>query len=87
MAFKKEEIVIIEPKDIYVGKKDAPVTITEFGDYESEACAKANDVVRQQTTTQDGRPTVNSSRVRAVAVRRLAQQQQSTVSHIVADHS
>jgi protein-disulfide isomerase len=59
MAFKKEEIVIIEPKDIYVGKKDAPVTITEFGDYESEACAKANDVVRQILEKYEGKVKLN----------------------------
>ena len=27
MAFKKEIEVIIEPKEIFVGKKDAPVTL------------------------------------------------------------
>lgn len=59
MAFKKEEIEIIEPKDIYVGKKDAPVTLMEFGDYESEACAKANEVVRQILEEYEGKVKLN----------------------------
>ena len=41
MAFKKEILEIIEPKDIYVGKEDAPVTLMEFGEYENDDCAKA----------------------------------------------
>ena len=40
MAFKKEIIEIIEPRDMFVGDIDAPVTLMEFGDYESEACAE-----------------------------------------------
>lgn len=47
MAFKKEIEEIIEPKDIFVGKKDAPITLMEFGEYESEECAKVNEVVKQ----------------------------------------
>ena len=55
MPFKKEEEVIIEPKDIFVGDEDAPVTLMEFGDYESEACAKAHEVVKQLLETYDGK--------------------------------
>jgi protein-disulfide isomerase len=40
MAFKKEILEIIEPKDIFVGKTDAPITLMEFGEYENEDCAK-----------------------------------------------
>jgi protein-disulfide isomerase len=47
MAFKKEIVEIIEPKDIFVGDSDAPVTLVEFGEYENEDCAKANEVVKQ----------------------------------------
>jgi protein-disulfide isomerase len=47
MAFKKDDIIIIEPKEIFVGNKDAAVTLVEFGEYESEECAKANEVVKQ----------------------------------------
>ncbi len=37
---KKAEVVeVIPSKEIVVGDKDAPVTLMEFGDYESEACA------------------------------------------------
>jgi protein-disulfide isomerase len=55
MAFKKEEEIIIEPKDIFVGDEDAPVTLMEFGDYESEACAKAHEVVKQLLEEYDGK--------------------------------
>ena len=40
MAFKKEIVEIIEPKDIFVGDPDAPVTLMEFGEYENEDSLK-----------------------------------------------
>ncbi|MES1216967.1 MAG: thioredoxin domain-containing protein [Bacteroidota bacterium] len=55
MAFKKEVIEIIEPRDMFVGDIDAPVTLMEFGDYESEACAKANEVVKQLLVEYEGK--------------------------------
>jgi len=55
MAFKKEIIEIIEPRDIFVGDTEAPVTLMEFGDYESEACAKANEVVKQLLDEYEGK--------------------------------
>ncbi|HQU56658.1 MAG TPA: thioredoxin domain-containing protein [Chitinophagaceae bacterium] len=55
MAFKKEEIIIIEPSEIFVGKKDAPVTLVEFGEYENEECAKVNEVVKQLLVKYDGK--------------------------------
>jgi protein-disulfide isomerase len=55
MALKKEEIIIIGPEEIFVGKKDAPVTLVEFGEYESEECAKANEVVKQLLEDFDGK--------------------------------
>ena len=55
MAFKKEIEVIIEPKDVFVGDEDAPVTLMEFGEYESEACAKANEVVKQLLEEYEGK--------------------------------
>ncbi len=47
MAFKKEVVEIIEPRDVFVGNPKAAVTLEEFGDYESEACAKANEIVKK----------------------------------------
>jgi len=55
MAFKKEILEIIEPKDIFVGKSDAPVTLMEFGEYENEDCAKANEVVKQLLEEYEGK--------------------------------
>ena len=55
MAFKKEIEEIIEPKDVFVGKKDAPVTLMEFGEYENEDCAKAHEVVKQLLEDYEGK--------------------------------
>src|SRR5687768_12320127 len=55
MAFKKEEIIIIEPKEMFVGRKDAPVTLMEFGEYENEDCAKANEIVKQLLEEYEGK--------------------------------
>ncbi len=55
MAFKKDDVIIIEPREIFVGKKDAPVTLIEFGEYESEECAKANEIVKQLLEDYEGK--------------------------------
>ncbi|MBK6938065.1 MAG: thioredoxin domain-containing protein [Chitinophagaceae bacterium] len=55
MAIKKDDIIIIEPKEIYVGKKDALVTLMEFGEYENEECARANEIVKQLLDEYDGK--------------------------------
>ncbi|MBG9374869.1 thioredoxin domain-containing protein [Panacibacter sp. DH6] len=59
MAFKKEVMEIIEPKDVFVGKTDAPVTIMEFLEYENEDCAKANEVVKQVLNDYEGQVRFN----------------------------
>ncbi len=55
MAFKKDDVIIIEPKEMFVGNMDATVTLTEFGEYESEECAKVNEVVKQLLVEYDGK--------------------------------
>jgi protein-disulfide isomerase len=55
MAFKKEIVEIIEPKNVFVGNPKATVTLEEFGEYESEVCAKANEVVKQLLEEYDGK--------------------------------
>ncbi|MEO6251712.1 MAG: thioredoxin domain-containing protein [Ferruginibacter sp.] len=56
MAMKVKEVVeIIPPQDIYVGNPDATVTLMEFGEYESEECAKANEVVKKLLEEFDGK--------------------------------
>ncbi len=55
MSFKKEVLEIIEPKDVFVGDAQAPVTLMEFGEYESEVCAKVNEVVKQLLEEFDGK--------------------------------
>ena len=45
---KKAEIVeVIPSKKVVVGVKDAPITLMMFGDYESQACANAHNVVKE----------------------------------------
>jgi protein-disulfide isomerase len=55
----KEIPVIIPTKDIFVGDLKAPVTLTEYGDYESEACAKVNEVVEKLLKEFEGRMRFN----------------------------
>lgn len=55
MAFNKEVIEIIPPKDVFVGNIDAQVTLMEFGEYESEVCAKANEIVVKLLEEYDGK--------------------------------
>lgn len=55
MAFKKDDVIIIEPREIFVGKIDAPVTLMEFGEYESEECAKVNEIVKQLLEEYEGK--------------------------------
>ena len=59
MAFKKEIEEIIEPKDMFVGDINAPVTLVEFGEYESEECAKVNEIVKQILKKYDGKVRFN----------------------------
>jgi protein-disulfide isomerase len=51
---QKEVLVVIPSKEIIVGDKKAPVQIVMFGDYESEACAKASEVVGQLLSELEG---------------------------------
>ncbi len=56
MATKAKDIVeIIPSKDIFVGNPDATVILTEFGEYENEDCAKANEVVKQLLEEYEGK--------------------------------
>jgi protein-disulfide isomerase len=55
MAIKKATVEVIPPKNIMTGNPSAPVTLTEFGDYESEACAKANEVVKKLLEKFEGK--------------------------------
>lgn len=52
---KTEELELIPTRDIWVGNKQAPVKMVMYGDYESEACAKANEVVKELLEKYDGK--------------------------------
>lgn len=43
---KAEAVEVIPSKKIIVGDAKAPITLVEFGDYESVACAEAHEVVK-----------------------------------------
>lgn len=48
MAIKNDKNKeIIEPRTVWVGKPDAPVSLVQYGDYQSEACAKAHKMVKK----------------------------------------
>jgi protein-disulfide isomerase len=56
MAHNKAQVIeIIPTKDIWVGDKEAPVKLVMYGDYESEACGKANIVVNQLLEKYEGK--------------------------------
>lgn len=55
MAYKNKAQDIIPPKHIWVGDQHAPVTIVEFGDYESEDCARLQEVIRQLLSDYEGK--------------------------------
>jgi protein-disulfide isomerase len=54
MRNQKEILPVIEPKDVVIGAPSAPVQLMEFGDYESEACARAHEVVKQLLEAYEG---------------------------------
>ena len=56
---KAKEVEIIPTKNIFVGDVNAPVTLVQYGDYESEACAKANEVIDKLLKQFDGKMRFN----------------------------
>ena len=55
MKFQKEIVPVIPPKEIVTGDDSAKVKIVMWGDYESEACAKATEVVAELLKEYDGK--------------------------------
>jgi protein-disulfide isomerase len=55
----KQQIEIIPSKEFWVGDKNAAVSLVEFGDYESEACLKANDAVKKILAEFEGKVKFN----------------------------
>ena len=56
MAMKQKETVeIIEPKNVWTGDAKAPLSLVMFGDYESDECLKAHDVVKQLLVEFEGK--------------------------------
>src|ERR1700722_15379849 len=55
----KETVEIIPTKEIFVGDPKAPITLMQYGDYESEACAKVNEVVEKLLKQFEGKMRFN----------------------------
>jgi len=46
---------IIEPRSVWIGKPDAPVALTQYGDYESTVCAKVHKIVKKLLEEYEGK--------------------------------
>src|SRR6187200_1908331 len=55
MPAPKEVVIIIKPTEMWVGNEKASVTLMEWGEYESEECAKANEIVKQLLEEYEGK--------------------------------
>jgi protein-disulfide isomerase len=56
---KKEEIPVIESKDIILGDPNANITLIEFVDYESEKCAQVHKIVKEVMLSYKGKVNFN----------------------------
>lgn len=54
MKNKKEEVPVIPSGDVVTGNANAPVQLVMFGDYESEACVRANETVKNLLQEYEG---------------------------------
>jgi protein-disulfide isomerase len=55
MATKNQIIEIISQKTVWKGEKQAPVSLVMYGDYESDACAKADHVIQELIEEYNGK--------------------------------
>ena len=51
----KNEVPIIEPKNVFTGKADAPVTLMEFEDYETPEALTAHEIVKELLQSYEGK--------------------------------
>ena len=50
---------IILSKNIWLGRVEAPVTMVEFGDYQSEGCARVHEVIKKLLPLYEGKVKFN----------------------------
>ena len=55
MKFQKEVVPVIPSKEIVIGDASAKVNIVMFGDYESEACGRASNVIDELLKDYEGK--------------------------------
>ena len=72
MVSRKEEIPVIPPKDIIIGNPDAPLTLIQFVDYESEKCEQAHEVVKTLMKNFDGKINFNFRHFPMVSIHQRA---------------
>ena len=56
---KTKNVEIIPPKSVWKGNPEARVSLVEFGDYESDACAKVQNVVQKLLDHYNGKVRFN----------------------------
>ena len=56
---QKKEIPVIEPRDVFMGDEEAPLSLVEFADYETEAAVKAHEIVKDIMQQYDGKVRFN----------------------------
>jgi protein-disulfide isomerase len=54
MATTSKSTTLIQSKQVWQGQKNAPVSVVEFGDYESKECAEAHNLVKELLQDLDG---------------------------------
>ncbi len=50
----QNKLEIIEPRTVWIGEDRAPLSLVMYGDYESEACARAQEVIDQILKNYEG---------------------------------
>ena len=55
MATKEKDNTLVLSKHLWLGHVNAPVKLVQYGDYQSEACARANEIIKDILQEDDGK--------------------------------
>jgi protein-disulfide isomerase len=55
MATKEKDNTLVLSKHLWIGEVDAPVKLVEYGDYQSEACARAHGLIKDILLEHEGK--------------------------------
>ncbi|HEV7332461.1 MAG TPA: thioredoxin domain-containing protein [Flavisolibacter sp.] len=78
---KKSDAPIIAPGDVFIGPANAPVTVLEFADYETEAAVAAHQAIKQILMQYEGKVRFS---FRHFPLRRIHQKAQKAAEAAVA---